>query len=226
MTKKMLLPLALILVLILSAGCQKTDLVAKYAGSTFATLLEKGGLTISEDTEMKAWSLTAPTGERFLWTQDSAAGKLDLVQEFDANPFLDAGLKPEQLPENYLYDADTGMLRVTADLGEAPYQYKGERTALASFEQITDNYRDSIGYHEVLDHYGIAFGGGNMFEWAKDMTTNDKDIVFVLNPEPFIKAGTDPKAVDGWAFAKVKVKNKDGKFEEVDKFLKPFDLTK
>ena len=33
-------------------------------------------------------------------------------------------------------------------------------------------------------------GNGNMFEWAKDMKTTgmtidqDKDIVFVLNPEP------------------------------------------
>jgi len=34
---------------------------------------------------------------------------------------------------------------------------------------------------------------------------NDKDIVFVLNPEPLIAAGVDPKAVDGWVFARVPV---------------------
>ncbi len=227
MIKKIVIPVALAAaVLILSAGCQKADLVGQYADTTYAALLEKGGLTVSSDADLNAWALTSPTGERFLWTQDSAAGKLDLIQEFDAAPFLDAGLKPEMLPDTYLYDAAAGLLQVTADLGETPYNYTGEKTPLSSFEQITANYRESIGYHEVLDHYGVAFGGGNMFEWAKDMTTNDKDMVFVLNPEPFIKAGVDPAAVEGWAFAKVQVKDASGKTEEVDKLLKPFELLK
>ncbi|MDR3325447.1 MAG: hypothetical protein LBS82_05645, partial [Spirochaetaceae bacterium] len=67
-------------------------------------------------------------------------------------------------------------------------------------------------------------GGGNLFEWAKDMSVNDKDIVFVLNPEPFIAAGTDPNAIDGWAFAPVTVDDENGKPVVVDKLLKPFNL--
>jgi hypothetical protein len=63
-----------------------------------------------------------------------------------------------------------------------------------------------------------------MFEWAKDMGTNDKDMVFVLNPEPFIAAGVDPGKIAGWAFAKVTVDDENGKPIEVDKILKPFDL--
>jgi hypothetical protein len=63
-----------------------------------------------------------------------------------------------------------------------------------------------------------------MFEWAKDMSTNDKDIVFVLNPEPFIKAGVDPNKIEGWAFAKVTVDDANGKPIEVDKILKPFNI--
>jgi hypothetical protein len=55
------------------------------------------------------------------------------------------------------------------------------------------------------------------------MAANDKDIVFVLNPDPWIAAGVDPNAVDGWAFAKVMV-DVEGKPAEVDKILKPFDL--
>lgn len=226
MNRKMIIPLVLTAALVFSAGCQKADLVGQYAGSTYASLLEKGGLAVSSDEDFRAWALIAPTGERFLWTQDSASGKLDLIQEFAAAPFLNAGLQPEKLPQNYLFDADTGLIRVTADLGEADYQYKGERTPLSSFEQIVANYRDSIGYHEVLDHYGISFGDGNMFEWAKDMAANDKDLVFVLNPEPFIRAGVEPTAVAGWIFAKVQVKDPNGRTEEAEKFLKPFDLIK
>ena len=49
------------------------------------------------------------------------------------------------------------------------------------------------------------------------MDKNDKDIVFVLNPQPFIKAGVDPNKIDGWIYAKV---------GEDYKLLKPFDLVK
>jgi hypothetical protein len=45
-----------------------------------------------------------------------------------------------------------------------------------------------------------------------------------LNPQPFIDAGVKPDKVQGWIFAKVPVKDKNGKPEEVDKFLKPFNL--
>jgi len=67
-------------------------------------------------------------------------------------------------------------------------------------------------------------GDGNMFEWAKNLSANDKDIVFVLAPEPFIAAGTDPAKIDGWAFAKVTVDDANGKPVQVDKILKPFNL--
>jgi len=84
--------------------------------------------------------------------------------------------------------------------------------------------RDAIGYHSALDHYGVDLGNGNAFEWAKDMSTNDKDIVFVLDPKVLTDAGVDPTKVEGWVFAKVKTMDANDKPIEVDKFLKPFSL--
>jgi hypothetical protein len=76
----------------------------------------------------------------------------------------------------------------------------------------------------------VKLGDGNMFEWAKDMNTNgyddsvqDKDIVFVLNPETLASAGVDPEKVDGWAYAQIPIEE-NGKTTEVWKLLKPFDL--
>lgn len=124
----------------------------------------------------------------------------------------------------YVYDSSTNKLMVRSELGADKFTYSGEAKPLDFFKKIVETHRDSIGYHEKLDHYGVALGNGNMFEWAKDINTNDKDIVFVLNPQPFIEAGVDPSKVEGWAFAKVEVKDEQGKAVEVDKFLKPFDL--
>jgi hypothetical protein len=75
-----------------------------------------------------------------------------------------------------------------------------------------------------MDHYGVNLGNGNLFEWAKDMNTNDKDMVFVLNPQPFLDAGVDPARIEGWTFTKVPVDDENGKPVEVDKILKPFDV--
>ena len=92
---------------------------------------------------------------------------------------------------------------------------------LDAYKTIVSRRPDVIGYHIALDHYGVEVGGGNMFEWAKTLSKNDKDIVFVLDPQPLITAGVNPEAVEGWFFAKVSVMS-GGKKVEVDKFLKPF----
>lgn len=82
--------------------------------------------------------------------------------------------------------------------------------------------RERLGYHAEMDHYNFDLGGA-MFEWAKDLAANDKDIVFALNPEPLIAAGADPEKVEGWIYAQVPVM-RDGKATQVWKFLKIFNL--
>jgi hypothetical protein len=156
--------------------------------------------------------------------------------ELDAEPFLNAGLDPNKLPNNYAYYeagmsgmSGDKMLMVGTKLGESD-KVSGTPTALSSYELIVNKYRDSINYHTTLDHYGVKLGDGNMFEWAKDMKTNgydnsnqDKDIVFVLNPEPLIAAGVNPEKVEGWVYTQVPIEE-NGKTIQVWKFLKPFDL--
>lgn len=225
MKKMMTVGLVLALVFVL-AGCQSTDVVGKVAVTSFESVLTTAADKVTADEVNGGWSLESEGGERFVWSKDfSAEKKPDLMMELDATPFLDAGLDPSKLDkETYLYEDATKILMVHAELGADKFTYSGEPQPLDSFKKIVETNRESIGYHEVLDHYGAAFGNGNMFEWAKDLSTNDKDIVFVLNPQPLIDAGVDPAAVKGWAFAKVEIKNEQGEKEEVDKFLKPYNL--
>lgn len=208
------------------AACQATDVVGKMAVTSFEAVLNRIPDKITSDEVNNGWSLESPTGERFVWSKDfSKAGNPDLMLEFDAKPFINAGLDVNKLPkENYLYVKDMDKLIVHAELGDNKFTYSGEPKPVDTFNKIVETNRDSIGYHEALDHYGVAMGNGNMFEWAKDMSKNDKDIVFVLNPQPFIDAGVDPAKVEGWVFAKVPVMDENNKKIEVDKLLKPFDL--
>jgi hypothetical protein len=214
----------IVLLVLTAASCEKLDVVGADSIASFDKVLKQMPQAVAWDEMNGGWSLSAPDNSvRFIWSGNYAESPLhDVMLEFDAAPFLAAGLDPAKLPAHFAFYE--GKLMVGTKLGQEALRYEGERTPLASYEQIVRLKRGSIGYHGALDHYGVSLGDGNMFEWAKDMETNDKDIVFVLNPEPFIAAGADPAGIEGWVFTKVTVDDANGKPVEVDKLLKPFDL--
>lgn len=221
---------AAILIAILKTAGGNLDVVGKDSSASFEKVLTASGSKVTADEENAGWSLDAPDGSvRFIWSEDYSKSPLhDVMLELDAEPFLNAGLDTSKLPEYYAaYD---GMLMVGTKLGSDTLTYQGDPTPLSAYEQIVGKYPSSVGYHTALDHYNVSLGNGNMFEWAKDMQTNsvtkenqDKDIVFVLNPEPLIAAGVDPEQVKGWVYTAVSVEI-DGKATDVYKFLKPFNL--
>jgi hypothetical protein len=212
-------------ILLLSAlSCGNLDVVGKNSISSFDKILKVNPQAITPDKTNGGWSLAAPDNEaRFIWSRNFAESPLhDVMLELNAEPFIAAGLDVERLPDTIaVYE---GKIIIGTKLGREVLNYSGEVTPLSSYEQIVKLKRDAIGYHGAMDHYGVNLSGGNIFEWAKDMDTNDKDIVFVLNPEPFIRAGVDPNGIKGWTFTKVTVDDANGKAIEVDKILKPFNL--
>ena len=222
MKKKSILIPVLLVATVIFAGCtSQLDVVADKSISSFESVINE--LPIEADSEDSSWILTAPDNSaKFLWSKDfSSTTDYDVKLEFDSQPFINAGLDISKLPEGAIYG---DKIILGTDLSDEKLTYNGEATPLDSYKKIVEKSRDSIGYHAALEHYGIDLENGNMFEWAKDISTNDKDIVFVLNPQMFIDAGVNPQEVEGWVFAKVETMDKDGKKIEVDKFLKPFDL--
>jgi hypothetical protein len=213
--------------IILSAAvlsCGKLDVVGTDSVRAFGKILETIPRPVEPDRANGGWSLAAPDGSvRFVWSWNYAESPLhDLMFEFDAAPFIAAGLDPQKLPGNFAFHG--GKITVGTKLGTETLSYRGEASPLASYEQIVTLKRGALGYHMAMDHYGLNLGGGSLFEWAKDMNANDKDIVFVLDPAPLIAAGADPARIAGWTFTKVPVDDENGKPVQVDKILKPFDL--
>lgn len=221
MKKQLILgTLAAIAVLTFTA-CSQIDVVGQVSITSFEKILKLSDVTT--DDMYGGWSLNAPDQTaRFIFSSDfKTSSPHDVMLEVDAQPFIDAGLDTAKLPEGTLVD---GKIMVGQDLDDTAFPDRAKVTALDSFKELVSLKRETIGYHEKLDHYGIDLGNGNKFEWAKDLSTNDKDIVFVLDPKMLIDAGVDPARVTGWVFAKVEMKDASGQPVEVDKFLKPFEL--
>ena len=213
--------LALTGVLTLS-GCRGLDVIGDYSVTDFGKMLTAAG-DLASDEDAVGWSVSAPDGEaRFLWSGDfSKTAGNDVVVELSAQPFLDAGLDPSKLPEHIKLEGET--LVFSAELGDkAPAG--GETTAVAAYEQIVDQSRSHLSYHAPMGHYGIMVGEGAVLEWAQDLATNSKDLVFALDPAPFLEAGVDPAKLTGWTLAKVDTMESHSKTVQVDKLLKFFDL--
>jgi hypothetical protein len=203
---KKLAIIALAIMVTALAACSKLDVVGTDAARAFGEIpygnSADGRIEISVNNSAVLEMTFAGYG---------AEDKISM--QFDAEPFITAGLSREYQQENFTNGNSFQFSIVyTSNVPK-------EADSSAVLSDFMKNNRDAIGYHTALDHYNIDFGNGNMFEWAKDMSTNDKDIVFVLNPEPFINAGVDPNKIEDWTFAKVPTDN-----GEVDKLLKAFDL--
>ncbi len=215
--KRLLLIVLLAAGLLGLAGCQSLDVIGKDSARAFDALLAAAPELVAAGAD--GFTLTAPDDSaRLIWRNDGKAS--DLALRFSAAPFIDAGLDLAKLPAG-MVDGDTLVIAAVVDGGAAGDA--GADTALTAFERILWNGRDRVMYHADMGHFGVSLGVG-VFEWAQDMHKNDKDIVFALDPQPFIDAGVDPAKVAGWAFAKVKTMEANGRKVEVDKLLKPFNL--
>ena len=204
------------------ATTDSTDVIGKRSISSFSEVLSAMPDSVAEDGASGGWAITSPGGERFIWAGSSDPAKsYYLTLEFDAKHFLDAGLDLGMLPEDMVNGEK--IVIVSAPNGDRPTD-TAESSPLDLFKEIVRSKREYIGYHTALDHFGISIGSGNVFEWAKDIGTNDKDIVFVLDPAVFIEAGVDPEKVEGWLYAKVKTMDGSGKPIEIYKFLKPYNI--
>ncbi|GHV08596.1 hypothetical protein AGMMS50229_17260 [Campylobacterota bacterium] len=208
--------IVLIAALLMAFGCSKLDVVGTDSTRAFGEMVSAAGGAKNRFGEAElnggfgGFTIAAPDQTALFFWGDGAGVRLSLA------PFLEAGLDEDKLP--IWIKSDGQKLTITAKLGEA------STTAIGAYESIVKTNRAAVGYHAALDHYGVNLGNGNLFEWAKDLAKNDKDMVFVLDPTPFIAAGVDVNAVSGWIFAKVTIDDENGKPIEVDKLLKPFNL--
>lgn len=226
---------AVILTAAITAGVVKTaegnlDVIGKGSEKSFEAVIRALPDAVKSDETSGGWSVASPDDSvRVIWSEDYQKSPVyDVMLKFDAKPFLDAGLDESKLPDNYKKDGEAFLVGSKLSKGGSPLSDKAD--AISAYRLIETYNPDIINYHSAMDHYGLKLGDGNMFEWAKNMEINtasgkdqDKDIVFVLNPEPLLAAGVDPQKVEGWVYATVPVMD-HGKNIEVYKFLKPFNI--
>jgi len=216
MKKIFSIALALALVAIVLTGCATADVILKYSPSSLDQIVGKFPTLVTDNTEADHYFYLSVDGETTLKVSHEfdMTGAEDVVIQTPLQPFVDAGLDPATLGAGYRTD-DTSLFLV-ADFGAGSGEKKTITTSL--FESAKAD-RSVLTYHADLDHYGIALPAGK-FEWAKDDTTNDKDIVFVIAAKPLADLGVDVQNIEGWIFKTMK----DDAGKDFDVLLKPYSL--
>lgn len=201
---------------LLLAGCADTDVVLKYAPGSFRKIVDTYPDLVTDNTREYHYYNFTVDGETTLKISNdfSLTGANDLMIETPLKPFTDAGLDAAKLTGGFMVDGD--MLYLTVDDGNGTGKKNTVTDSL--FEAVTAS-RANLTYHQKLDHYGIKLTQGK-FEWAKDYTKNDKDIVFVIYAKPLIDLGVNVNTIKGWSF--MTVENPDG--TSTDVVVKPYDL--
>lgn len=204
---------AIVAATVLFTGCATTDVVQKYSKQSFSDILKTDPSLVSEG-KNNDFILTADGKTLLTVSRDYSKSEEDIVLSTPIQPFVNAGLDVSKLGKGYR--ADSTNLYLVTDFGKGTGGKDTPEQAL--FESVTAD-RKALTYHQALDHYGIVLNGGK-FEFAKDYTKNDKDIVFAIAAKPLRDLGVDVQDVEGWTFKTMK----DESGKDVDLLLKPYNL--
>ncbi|MDR3263672.1 MAG: hypothetical protein LBT30_05110 [Clostridiales bacterium] len=208
MKKKMIYLLLIITAVVLTA-CSVTDVIANYAVKSFKDLsAELGEARYQYDSGQH--TLISPNGkEKFLWGER-------LAIEVDLSEFISAGLDVAKLTD---FDVNGNILAI--ELENAKTVTETEK--FSALKKTVRTNRNALGFDEDMGHFGLSFGNEFAFEWAQHLDKNDKDMVFLLNPMPFIEAGLITEQLENWVYTKLKMM-KDGKEYEAFMLVRFYDL--
>jgi hypothetical protein len=126
--KKAVIFVSLVLTLL---SCGRLDVVGTGSVESFDKLLKQSSRPVEAENNNNGWSLAAPDGSaRFFWSRNYAESpQRDVSIEFDAAPFIAAGLDPQKLPGPYA--VNNGRITVGTKLGTEVLRYPGGVTPYA-----------------------------------------------------------------------------------------------
>lgn len=106
MKRKLIFVAVSLIVLLTFASCKQLDVIGNTSITSFKEVLNVIPDKIVTDEINGGWSLNAPDGSaRFIWSKDFSKSPIhDVMLEFDAKPFIDAGLDVSKLPEGIVYN--------------------------------------------------------------------------------------------------------------------------
>jgi len=152
---------------------------------------------------MQHWGFKLGEGEKFEWTKDTSANKIDYAMVMMADPLIKAGVDVNKLDKNqWVYkpsEVEDGVklpnrLVHPFNVSDKKETSNGSEDAL---RRVFKQAPQMIEYNKELQQYSLVLGEGFEVQWTEKMGINKSDMIFVINGDSLIKAGLDIQKLDG-----------------------------
>lgn len=214
LTKVFTIVLSMVLVLNLTAfGMPKATTMmggnqTKGAVAAFQKIIKAYPKSVGFHKALSHWGFTLKTGEKFEWTKDLSANKVDLAMVLMADQFTKAGLNISKLDKNlWIYKPATveGGVSLPNRLIMAKNVSDKRRFSMGSVDAlkvILNQKNNLVQYYKTEGHYMLMLGDGYEIHWADKLGGMAADMEFVVKVKPLVKAGLNIKKLEksGWKF--------------------------
>lgn len=222
-------------VLILAAaGCKRQVTGSKDADgalNAFNTIVKTYPDKKGFHQSLQHWGFKLPSTEKFEWTKDTSANKIDYAMIMLADPLIKAGLDVTKLDSNdWVYKpAEVEDGTQLPNRLVHPYNVSDKKeTSNGSEDALRRLFKQDpsvVKYHKEQQHYRLILNEGFEVQWTEKLGLNSADIVFVIKADPLTKAGLDIKKLEGtgWVF-KEAGKDPSGMGDNPNQLVKIFTL--
>jgi hypothetical protein len=231
-TKKSIIFLISSILLVSLVGCGRSETGSKESDSAlkaFNAMVKEYPKSKGFHSALQHWGFKLPTGDKFEWTKDTSANKVDFAMVILVDPLIKAGLDVTKLDESkWIYkpsEMEDGVslpnrLIKPYNLSDKKQTSNGSEDA---FRRLLKQESKLIKYNEEEKHFMLMLGDGNEVHFAETLGKTDEDMEFVLNAEPLIKAGLDVNKIEGSGW-KLEKAGKDGMGSMNDQLVKGYKL--
>jgi hypothetical protein len=231
-TKKTMILLASALFTLSLVGCNKSETLNKDsegALKAFNAIVKANPKNKGYHSELQHWGFKLGGADKFEWTKDTAANKIDFAMIIEVDPLIKAGLDVTKLDSNkwVFKPAETEAGIELPNRLIFPYNVSDKKqTSNGSedaFRRILKQDSELIKYLADEKHYMLMLGDGNSVHFTQTLGSSEEDMEFAFKAEPFIKAGLDVTKLKGSGF-NLEVAGKDSMESKDDELVKWYKL--
>ena len=231
-TKKIAILITSIIFTLSLVGCGRSETGSKDSDGAlkaFNSIVKANLKSKGFHNALQHWGLKLPANDKFEWTKDTSANKIDFAMIMEADPLIKAGLDVTKLdPNKWVYkpaEVEAGVklpnrLIVPYNVSNKKQTSNGSEDA---FRRILKQNPKLISYDKDEKHYILTLAEGNQVHFAEKLGATDEDMEFVLKAEPLIKAGLDVTKLEGTGF-KLETAGKDNMDIKEDQLVKGYKL--
>ncbi|MBC8060012.1 MAG: hypothetical protein H7Y18_05035 [Clostridiaceae bacterium] len=231
-TKKIAILLSSVIFTLSLAGCNRSETGNKDADGAlkaFNAIVKANPKDKGFHNALQHWGYKLPANDKFEWTKDTSANKIDYALIMEADPLIKAGLDVTKLdPNKWVYkpaEVEAGVQLANRLI--FPYNVSDKKeTSNGSedaFRRLLKQDSKLIKYDKDEKHYILMLAEGNEVHFAETLGSTDEDMKFVLKAQPLIKAGLDVTKLEGTGF-KLEVAGKDNMDSKDDQLVKSYKL--